>query len=141
MNDPEKEVRETLDELFKKQDYLSDVAYVELVKSYIKSKAFADDPDSLVWGLTNFCGKLDLISESVFAVCERFPCFFKENEGKTDLRLSFRADEMFSVLLRLYENAQDEKNSQIANRCLDMWDLMLEKRVGRVAELTKAIEK
>lgn len=55
-------------------------------------------------------------------------------------RLAFVVDDISSLLLRLYEQAQDT-HIEIANKCLDTWDILFESRVGRTRELTKAIEK
>ncbi|MBW2560880.1 MAG: hypothetical protein JRE40_08505 [Deltaproteobacteria bacterium] len=49
--------------------------------------------------------------------------------------------------LELFQSAllakafRGERNTQIAGRCLDIWDMLFENRVGRVMELTRAIEK
>jgi len=63
-------------------------------------------------------------------------------ETSTDNRSwwGYGINEIPSLLLRLYEQAQ-ESNSEVANRCLDIWDELFEKRVGMTRELTKSIEK
>lgn len=43
------------------------------------------------------------------------------------------------MLIRLYEQAEEEKETQIVNRCLGAWDVMFEQRVGVVHELAQAM--
>jgi hypothetical protein len=43
------------------------------------------------------------------------------------------------MLIRLYEEANEEHDTSTINRCLDMFDKMFERRVGVVAELAQVI--
>jgi hypothetical protein len=43
-------------------------------------------------------------------------------------------------MYKFYEQTQEER-PDIACKCLDAWDILFERRVGRTRELTKAIEK
>ncbi len=138
MNDPEKEVRNELRGIFRNKDLIGNPEYAAFVKEYIKSQAFADDPDHFVWSLKDLTGSLLLVADAIFAVCEVFSTTLQE---KTREHYPHIASEISSILLRLYEQAHGERNSRIADRCLDFWDLLFENRVGRVMELTKSIEK
>jgi hypothetical protein len=44
------------------------------------------------------------------------------------------------LLLRLYEQAQDQNNVSILTNCLDAWDILFERRVGTTRDLTSAIQ-
>jgi len=140
MNDPDKEVRDELNSIFMNQDLITDTEYTAFVKNYINSQAFADDPDHFVWSLKDLAGSLIPLAEAVFAVCEAFSTTLQEKTRDIGSRYPHMASEVSSILLRLYEQAQGERNSQIADRCLDIWDLFFENRVGRTIELTRAIE-
>lgn len=140
MNDPDKEVRDELRGIFRDKDLITDPKYATFVKEYIKSQAFADDPDHFVWSLKDLAGSLIPVADAVFAVCEAFSTALKEKTRDIGSRYPHMASEMTSILLRLYEQAQGERNTEIAGRCLDIWDLLFENRVGRTRELTKAIE-
>jgi hypothetical protein len=140
MNDPENEVRDELRGMFRNKDFITDVEYAAFVKDYINSQAFADDPDHFVWSLKDLAGSLILVADAIFAVCEALSMTLQEKNRDIGSRYPHMASEMSSILLRLYEQAQGERNSQIADRCLDIWDLLFENRVGRTMELTRAIE-
>jgi hypothetical protein len=140
MNDPEKEVRDELRGIFRNQDLITDTKYAAFVKDYIKSQAFADDPDHFIWALRDLAGSLISVADVIFAVCEAFSMTLQEKTRDVGSRYSHMASEISSILLRLYEQAQGDCNQQIANRCIDIWDLLFENRVGRTIEITKEIE-
>jgi len=141
MNDPEKEVRGELRGMFRNKDLITDPEYAAFVKDYIKSQAFADDPYYFVWSLKDLAGSLISVADAIFAVCKVFSTTLQEKTRDIGSRYPHMASEMSSILLRLYEQAQEGvQNSKIADRCLDIWDLFFENRVGRTMELTKAIE-
>ncbi|MBW2021228.1 MAG: HEAT repeat domain-containing protein [Deltaproteobacteria bacterium] len=140
MNDSEKEVRDELRGMFRNKDLISDPEYAAFIKEYIESQAFADDPDHFVWSLKDLAGSLIPVADAIFTVCEEFSTTLQEKTRDIGSRYPRMASEMSSILLRLYEQAQGERNRQIADRCLDIWDLFFENRVGRTMELTKAIE-
>ena len=141
MNDPEKEVRDELRGIFRNSDLVNDPEYAAFTKEYIRSQAFADDPDHFVWSLKDLAGSLSPVADVIFTVCKEFSTTLKEKTRDIGSRYPHMASEMSSILLRLYEQVQGERNRQIADRCLDIWDLLFENRVGRTMELTKAIER
>lgn len=140
MNDPEKEVRNELRSIFRNQDLITDMTNVAFVKDYIKSQAFSDDPDHFIWSLKDYAGSLISVADAIFAVCETFSTTLQEKTRDVGSSYPQMASEIASILLRLYEQAQGDRNQQIANRCLDMWDLLFENRVGRTIELTREID-
>jgi hypothetical protein len=141
MNDPEKEVRDELRGIFRNKDIITDTEYAAFVKGYIQSQVFVDDPDHFVWSLKDLAGSLITVAEAIFAICEAFSTTFQEKTRDVGSRYPHMASEISSILLRLYEQAQGDCNQQIANRCIDIWDLLFENRVGRTIELTKEIER
>jgi len=103
--------------------------------------AFADNPDRFVYILEDFPGSLLPLSEAIFTICEVFSTTLKEQSRNVGSVIPHAVSRTSSILLRLYEQAQTAENAQIANRCLDIWDMLFENRVGIVRELTNAIEK
>ena len=140
MNDPEKEVRDELRNMFRNSDLVNDPEYAEFIKMYIKSQAFADDPHHFVWGLKELSGSLIPVAEAIFTVCEEFSTTLKDKTRDIGSSYPYIASEISTILLRLYEQSQGERHKRIASRCLDLWDLLFENRVGRAIELTRAIE-
>lgn len=139
-NDPEKEVRDELRGIFRNKDLITDTEFAAFVKYYIQSQAFVDDPDHFVWSLKDLAGSLITVADAIFAVCEAFSTTLQEKTRDVGSRYPHMASEVSSILLRLYEQTQGDCYKRIANRCIDIWDLLFENRVGRTIELTKAIE-
>lgn len=140
MNDPDREVRDELRGIFRKNELLNDPQYEPLIGKYIESRAFDDDPDLFILSLKEFPGSLISVAGAIFSVCEEFLVTLKKKTLDIGSRYPHTVLEAQSILLRLYEQAQGEPNPQIADRCLDIWDLFFEKRVSSTIELTKAIE-
>jgi len=110
------------------------------LKDYVNSQALADDPGRFVWSLRDLAGSLIPVADAVFAVCEAFSTALQEKNRDAGSRYSHTASEIASILLGLYEQAQGNCNQQVANRCIDIWDLLFETRIGRTIDLTKEIE-
>ncbi|MEN8130113.1 MAG: hypothetical protein ABFS45_07930 [Pseudomonadota bacterium] len=140
INDPDKEVRDELHGIFRKDELLNKQEHETFLQEYIRSTAFADSPDSFILGLEEFPGRLVSMAEAIFVVCEVFSTTLKEKTRDINSQYPYTALEMSSILLRLYEQALGEGNRQIADHCLDIWDLLFENRIGRVIELTSSID-
>ncbi|PKL38656.1 MAG: hypothetical protein CVV41_22415 [Candidatus Riflebacteria bacterium HGW-Riflebacteria-1] len=139
-NDPNKEVRDELRGKILDSQLANNPEYVMFSKNYIKSLAFADDPDSFIMGLQDFTGSLIPLAEAIFDICMEFSTTLKEKTHDFSSSYFHLPSEISTLLLRLYEQAQGMGNPQIYNQCLDFWDLLFENRVGRSIELTKAID-
>jgi hypothetical protein len=74
-------------------------------------------------------------------LCEVFSTTLQEKSREIGSRVSHTVSEVSSLLLRLYEQSQDSENAEIADRCLDIWDMLFENRVGMTRESITAIEK
>ena len=44
------------------------------------------------------------------------------------------------IVLRLYEQAQGQRDDKTLERCLDAWDMLFENRVGVTSDLMQAID-
>ena len=141
LNDPDKEVRSEIYNILRSTDFLNESTNEEFLEAYIRSKAFANNPDGFVYILEDFPGSLLPLSEAIFTICEVFSTTLKEKSRDVGSVIPHAVSGTSSILLRLYEQAQTAENAQIANRCLGIWDVLFENRVGIVRELTNAIEK
>jgi hypothetical protein len=141
LDDPEKEVRAETRSIFRSKAFPNQSISKEFLKIYIRSKAFADDPVWMVNDLRDFPDSLVPLAEIIFAICEVFSTTLREKSREIGSRVPHTVSDVCSVLLRLYEQSQASSNAEIANRCLDIWDMLFENRVGIIRELTRAIEK
>jgi hypothetical protein len=141
INDPEKDVRNETTNLFHSRAYSSEVLDVEFVKSFVRSKTFADHPYSFVDWLKNFPGSLVPLADVVFTVCEVFSTTLREKSREIGTDVPYTVSEACTLLLRLYEQSHNSNYAEITNRCLDAWDELFQNRVGIVREISKTIER
>lgn len=111
-----------------------------MVTGYIKSKAFTDDPSPLMWSLEEFSGSLIPFTNLILLICEIFADSLRDASKDISTGIAGDAHMIPPILLRLYEQTQDQGDAQNLNLCLDAWDLLFEKRVGATRDLTHAIE-
>jgi len=140
LNDPDKEVRNRLCRQFHKPDCLTDATLKSFILEYIKSLSFADNPDILVRRMKDYTGSVVFLADTIFSMCDVFSSTLKTKSREIGLSLPHAVSETVSLLLRLYENALVAENTEITNRCLGIWDILFENRVGVARDLTKAIE-
>jgi hypothetical protein len=140
MNDPEKDVRDELRGILNDTFSLSEPDHYTFIKEYAQSQAFADDPDLFIFSLKQYSGSLIPAADAIFAACETFSTTLKEKTRDMGSRFPHAVAEMSSILLRLYEQAHGRKDEDIADQCLNLWDLFFENRVGITIELTKLIQ-
>lgn len=69
-----------------------------------------------------------------------FSSDLKEESREGGSHLPHAISQSLPILLRLYEQALGRHNDEVANRCLDTWDILFKNRVGFVRNLTQAIE-
>ena len=141
IHDVDGEVRDASRRMFRNDGlHIDDLGHEVFLREYIKSEAFADDPDNFVRLFSDYPGRLIPLSEHIFTVCEEFATTLKEQSRDFSSSYPYTAAEMLPILLRLYEQALGEGDRQIANRCLDIWDILFENRIGNAIKLTRSIE-
>jgi hypothetical protein len=111
-----------------------------VLTQYIRSKAFADDPSPLIWSLKEFTGNLTQFVELVLMICEVFAGKLRDASRDTSTGIAGDAHMIPPLLLRLYEQAQDQGDAQVLNRCLDACDVLFENRVGVTRDWVHAME-
>jgi hypothetical protein len=141
INDPEKDVRKELTRIARSHAFFRSTVNQSFINVYIKSKAYIDHPSGVIDSLKEFSGSLLPLSEIIFDICKIFSSTLLEESRNLSLQIPHTASEIYSLLLRLYEQSEGLNNAQIRDQCLDLWDMLFENRVGMVQELTKAIEK
>lgn len=139
INDTDRDVMKEVSSMFRHKDF--DLAEnIPLAIQFAYSKAFSENPYSLFSCLEEFKDSLLSFSEVILEICNAISSTFLEETRTFQSRLGFVVHKISPLLLRLYEQAQDT-DMEIANKCLDAWDVLFERRVGMTRELTKAIEK
>jgi len=139
LSDPEAEVRNEAAKAFCKADVLKRPGMVEFVKTLIASPAFADDPTWLFLALEDYPEPLLPYADVICEAGEVVAGLASDTGARPDLHHDVRR--LSPLLLRLYEQAQEQSSKDVSSRCLDTWDVLFEKQVGSVRDLTGAIDK
>jgi len=138
INDTDKDVMDEVSSMFGNSDF-NLAENISLAIQFAHSKAFSEKSYFLINCLKDFKESLLPFSEVILEICNAITSSSMEKTGIFQSRLRFVAQEISSLLLRLYEQAQDI-HMEIADKCLDAWDILFERHVGMTRELTKAIE-
>lgn len=138
-DDPDKDVRHALHGVLRNRHILHFPEGVKFVQGFVDSQTFRDDPTSLIHILQGHSGRLLPFSDVLFAMCDQFVGPLRDASRDSSFGISYDVSESLPLLMRLYEQADQEKATETVNRCLDAFDAMFEKRVGVVRELAKVI--
>jgi len=130
MNDSDKKIREEIGKIFR-DGFLDRPLNVKWTTKYASSLAYFDNFSIILDALEVYEHTLLPFAEVIFSVCES--CI----DGRDSLRgIPYQLP---SLLLRLYEQAQDSKESGIMSKCLDIWDHFFENRFGNTRKLMAEI--
>jgi hypothetical protein len=141
LNDPEKEVRNELSPLYSRNSLKHEAINKDFLQSYINSKAFGDHPSLLIYSIEDLSGSLVPFAEIIFEICKVFSTTLQKQSRDHPSDTPHMVSKVCSLVLRLYEQSQGSGTSDVSQRCLDIWDMLFENRVGVTRELTAAIEK
>ena len=109
------------------------------MQSFVKSQAFLDDPTKLVYRLEEHSGSLLPFSDLLLAMCERFVGPLRDAGRDPSQSIMFDLSHFLPLLIRLYEQANEQRDTQIADQCLDAFDAMFMRRIGAIHELAQAM--
>jgi hypothetical protein len=140
MDDPELEVRRQVGAAFNRPEVLGTPDGVDLACRFVSSRAFDDNPTTLIHGLESYAGNLLPFKEVVFSMSRQFVGPLHAASRDPSSGVMWDLSRFLPMVMRLYEQATDRQDLDVVNRCLDAWDAMFEKRVGIVHELAKAMD-
>jgi hypothetical protein len=120
---------------------LATTTFSESLKRFVTTQAFKDDPDCLIDALKDHPGSLipfaDLVCDAVTKSIE----IIRDTGRQPDQRIPMIDQHLSTVLLRLYEQAGHKEHTDIRNRCLDMFDELLQHRIMSMKSLLNEIER
>jgi len=140
LEDEDREVRGKARHAFRDERILAVPDAEAFIHDFIESAAFRDDPSPLFFALKDFSGSLLPYADLILKVCGVFAGPLREASRDMSTGIAGDAHMLPPLLLRLYEQASNIEDKQIACECLDAWDILFEKRVGITRELAQAIE-
>jgi len=109
-----------------------------IANTFVESPAFLDEPGRLLFDLDQYPGSLIPYVDVADRACQAFATSLAD--ASRDIRTSIAgdADHLAKVLLKLYDQA--EGRDDVRARCLNMWDRLLEARVGMAHEMSVALD-
>ncbi len=138
--DPEKEVRLELSRMLHSDELLRQPGADRFLCDYVKSQAFRDDPRRLMYLLSRYSSPLCDLAELIRTLGLEIASKVAERSRDPSDHTFWAANDYSAVLLRLYEEAGRSDQTQLRAECLDLWDLLLEQRVGTAVALTRDIQ-
>jgi len=108
---------------------------VALIKSY-----YFSDIDLLILKLYELEGRITPYADIIMIMCEEVSGKIGSKMQSNNSGYFYMVHELLQLLLRVYEEALEENNKDILNRCLDIWDMFFIQRIGTAKELTNTIE-
>jgi hypothetical protein len=139
-NDLDKDVRRALRGVVNSTGAFSHPKGIAFVKSFVSSQAFRDDPGALVYTLQEHTGRITPFADVLFEVCRQFVGPLAETTRDPSQGTMHDLSEVLPMLIRLYDEATEERNSPVTSECLDMFDLVFEQRLGSVTAIARIID-
>jgi TIR domain len=138
--DEEKQVAKTVARSFEHLDLRHITSDRKAWNKFARSKAFQVDPSPLLRALDHQTGDLLPYADCLLSVGATFASELAEASQDMATGISGDARQLLPLLLRLYEQAKD-KDQALYLRCLDLWDRLLERRVGAAMGLTRELDR
>ncbi|HKI04277.1 MAG TPA: toll/interleukin-1 receptor domain-containing protein [Thermoanaerobaculia bacterium] len=138
--DEDEKVAETVAYSFGQLDLRHITSDREAWSKFARSKAFQKDPSPLLHALDKQAGQLVPFADCLLAVGTTFAEELAEDSQNMATGISGDARQLLPLLLRLYEQAQ-ARDKVLYLRCLDLWDRLLERRVGAAMGLTRELDR
>ncbi len=139
--DEDEEVQRFIAGLFQRRDMDLFKPNDPFLATFARSKAFQAEPTWLLQALEKHAGSLLPFAECLL----RVGTTFAEDLAETSRDYSSRIQNdvrlyLIPLLLRLYEQSKGA-HEELHQECLDLWDHLLERRVGQATELVREIDR
>lgn len=140
-DDPDEAVRGAASNIFRRDEVLNSNVGQRLATAFVRSAAFIDNSEDLIWPLSSEAVDLLAYTEVVLASADRLASELAEESRSMQHRLGMAGREQSSLLLRLYDSAIKADDPELASQCLDRWDALLNNRVGQAETHLEAFSK
>jgi hypothetical protein len=140
LDDESAQVRKAAAKAFSRPAILDRPRGVEFALKFVTTAAFQDDPSPLLLLLEDHTGPVLPLADTIFAVCSAFAGPLAAASRDLSQGVAADAQAISPLLLRLYEQAQGQCRPELQRRCLDLWDRLLEQRVGFIRDLARQID-
>jgi len=140
LDDEDEDVRQNCDRIFDMGNILEREELRPFLESYVRSRCFLGNQWVLLHAFALHTGPLLPLANLLMTIID--VCAGPLLEASRDLSTytAHQVTEIGPLLLRLYEQTKDNRTSDVQHRCLDAWDLLLERRVGIARQLMSSID-
>lgn len=128
--DEDKDVQHAACRVFWTDEPWQDERLTEFALCFINSRAFAEDPTPIIHGLGEVKGSILQHCDVVLAIADKFAGPLAEASKDMSMGIAADVPDLFKLLLRLYQQAQDIHQADMQIACLDRWDALLQAGVG-----------
>lgn len=130
------DVRKAAAEFLRLDDVISVVRGTDTLARFVDSPAFLDDPFEFFRALQEHKQSILPYADTLLTACRRFAdLFFAARSEDIGPHFHWRMDAVPPLLLRLYEQAEQQGNRDVQKASLDAWDRLLEVGVAVTYEL------
>ena len=126
VDDPDDGVRAQAGEFLHQPGVLGTPAGRRLAGRFVAGREFGRHPGLIVEALREYAGPLGPLAPVVGAVCDRLAADLADPARRD----GFPTERFVPLLLRLYEQAEQDRDPGLRAACLDWWDRLLEARLG-----------
>ena len=126
--DSDQDVRAAAAIFFRSQGAFDTAVAPSLAQRFAASAALDENMDDLLAGLEHHTRELKHYADAVFTMVDRLSGPLAAEARDHQTRRPMDADMLAKVLLRLYEQAEHDR--ELSRRCLDAWDRLISQRIG-----------
>jgi len=135
-NDKEKEVRNEVNITRKADELLQTKGGIDFLVEFTDSLTFKDDPTLLMYQLEKYSCDILLFSDLLISIGVQLIDSTREENPK----INHDTHLYIPLMVRLYEQANEKGQRDIASQCLDIFDGMYENRIGSYQNFTQMID-
>jgi len=111
------------------------------LEAYIRSRTFVGNQWVLMHAFATYTGSLLPMADLLMIIIKICAGPLLDASRDASSGTAHQVSEIGPLLVRLYEQAEGSGRSDIQQRCLDAWDVLLERRVGIARQLMTSIDR
>jgi hypothetical protein len=140
VDDPDEGVREKAAEFLRESKVLRSPTGRRLAVLYAAGRQFLRHPSWLLDALRQHPDSLVPLRPVFDAICSRLADDLADATRRGEYRGWLDLQRFAPLLLRLYEEAEQGRDVQFRTSCLDMWDRLLESRLGGAVQVLSELD-
>ena len=141
LDSEDEKVRRNCDRIFHMGSILERAELRLFLESYIHSRCFHGNQWVLLYAFSLHTASLLPLADLLMSIIDVCAGPLLDASRNASTITAHQVSEIGPLLIRLYEQAEGSGRGDIQRRCLDAWDVLLERRVGIARQLMTAIDR